>query len=101
MRRQAQQHLCIATENGSLETRCAKYGTLFLRFPDLARRFGNPQVMLTKDGDVLFASRVQHKGRDDARVEGSDRARRQEISSAPTATFEYARPRCSASNTSR
>ena len=55
----AQQHLCIATENGSLETRCAKYGTLLLRFPDLARRFvGNPQVVLTKDGDVLVSHRA-------------------------------------------
>ena len=55
----AQQHLCIATENGSLETRCAKYGTLLLRFPDLARRFvGDPQVMLTKDGDVLVSHRA-------------------------------------------
>lgn len=55
----AQQHLCIATENGSLETRCAKYGTLLLRFPDLDRRFkGNPQVVLTKDGDVLVSHRA-------------------------------------------
>lgn len=56
-----QKHLCIATDSGSLELRCAKYGTLLRHFPGLVHRFpGSPQVTLTLDGDLLVSHRAYH-----------------------------------------